>query len=184
MDNFNFYPLNLKKAANEIKKMHTHRSEIYKKSFNSEEFKMFVEKISKMNAESLFLYMKCISDYDIDILARYVLINNFNINLKNIYLILKINLTAARFAIIYYQWQNVYNNCNSKYFILDLISHRNNDMNTFFNNSHLSAEILMSWINSDNVKKSVIRSLCSVMQNKNDINSAKEKYKIDRKSVV
>lgn len=157
MVNMYYEPLKLLKALNDIKKEHEHLFNKNKKALiNDNDGKELILKIASLKKEEVAVFAKVLSVQSNKILylSDYIFHNKYNVDMNNIFKIIRINMSFEIWQYLFSKWQMFYSdNFKIIYLIYDTV-----DVFKSFtekNNYVINKDIIGNWIDSVNIEEAV-----------------------------
>lgn len=176
MDRAGYVPNHLKKAASEIRKIHTQTAD--KTKLSDEEIRKLIAEVCALPADRVEGYAILLSDRRLLILAEYITHNSFGVNLENVKAVLECRINGEIFRTVYQGWQNEYHahpvrECRQ--FMLSAV--RNHRAEISYIKEHGLDSALEMWLNS---KKPALEACVSLLNYCNhsscDISTAEKHF--------
>lgn len=171
------YPLKLAETASKINQM-LPNSDNNAKKIDEKDIKKLIISAVNMNEKKIHLYANMLSDEDLDIIASYVSENVFNVNLNNLFDILRYKMNKHLFIIFYKGWLNNYTDPDLCKFLSECCDNNNVKTKEFIDKV-LPCSIVQEWLKSDEIVESACVTAISYMREKStSLDQAKENLSI------
>lgn len=148
MKNVFYIPNQLIKAKEEIKLAHKRSVSLNDKKFEEDLFKKFVKILVKTKTTRVLDVARTYEPEMITKLSFYIHTNKFNVNCKNLYIVLLNLANDSDWENIFSEWQDLYQNEEVRKLIVNACS-KTEEFNKFKENNLPDANI--DWLKEDNI---------------------------------
>ena len=146
---FKFVPTNLIKAKNEIVSQHTEIGEATNAITNLELMNM-IKRLTTLNEREVKEKALILTRKDLEIITRYLPHNYYKVRMYNLFLIFQLRCNLSLSWILFYEWQNAYDNEEFNEFLKKFIDH-----NVFFEkimqSNHFTVQKFKDFLSEENI---------------------------------
>lgn len=135
---FSFVPTNLIKAKEEIISRHIGVGEPLQVD-NDFDFMKMIKRIASLSIKEAENEALILTKKNLEMIARYLPHNYYKVRLENLFLVFKLRCNLNRNWILFYEWQNAYDNQEFNAFFANFIL-KNDDFEKIMQSNHFSIQ--------------------------------------------
>lgn len=135
---FSFVPKNLIKAKEEIISKHAGIGEPIQVA-NDFDFMKMIKRIASLNKKEAENEALILTKKNLDMIARYLPHNYYKVRIENLFLVFGLRCNLNLNWILFYEWQNAYDNQEFNVFFSKLVS-ENDDFKKIMQSNHFSIQ--------------------------------------------
>lgn len=146
---FSFVPTNLIKAKEEIISKHTGIGEPLQVA-NDFDFMKMIKRIASLNKKEAENEALILTKKNLEMIARYLPHNYYKVRLENLFLVFRLRCNLNLNWILFYEWQNAYDNQKFNAFFVDFIS-KNEDFEKIMQSNHFSVQKFKDILSAESI---------------------------------